>query len=216
MSAILASPPSLAEMLGDALAPRGWIRQPNEGVAPAEDAWSDQALIDAIVKRGSQHHFRALMERHKHRVHHIALSVLGPGQDAGAQDVTQDVFVRLHERLGSYRGESSFTTWLYRLAFNQAIDQQRRNKRHAGVPLELVPEPVSVAEPTDDAVMSQVRSAVNRLPQTQRIMVHLHYWLGFRMREIAEVLGCPENTVKVYVSRARARLADDLGVLSDD
>lgn len=175
------------------------------------DALSDEALVDAIVRRGSQPHFRTLVARHKQRVFHIALSVLGPGQQAAAEDAAQETFIQLHRRLSGFRGDSRFSTWLYRMAFNQAIDERRRQSRHRGLPLEAAPE---AFEPSQGAQqVGQVQDAqwlqphLEGLPRAQRVMLHLHYWLGYRVREIAEVLGCPENTVKVYLSRARQKLA---------
>ena len=180
----------------------------------ADDALSDEALVSAIVRNGSQSHFRMLVARHKQRVFHIALSVLGPQNQAAAEDAAQDTFITLYRRLSGFRGDSRFSTWLYRLAFNQAIDTQRQMRRHQGVALEQAPEPVAES----DAVLERVKdeeavalaAALAHLPQTQRIIIHLHYWLGYRVREIAEVLACPENTVKVYLSRARQRLGTHL------
>ena len=206
----------MGDLLSHALSPRGWLRYPSEARSTREDALSDQALVDAIVHRGSQRHFSTLIARHKTRVHHIALSVLGPGRQAAAEDVAQEVFIRLHDRLASFRGDSSFSTWLYRMAFNQAIDHQRRQRRHEGVPLDGLKEPGFAERADDDAVRSAIRTAVEQLGRTQRIMVHLHYWMGYRIREIAEILGCPEGTVKVYLARARNQLASALDGLEGE
>lgn len=182
------------------------------------DAWSDEALIEAIVKRGSQPHFRTLLARYKVRVHQIALSVLGPSQTAQAEDVAQEVFISLYQRLDQFRGDCKFSTWVYRLAVNAAIDFKRSNKRHAGVSLEESMLPGQAAEhgSAGGPVDARVQQALNALPESQRMMVYLYYWLELKLREIAEVLDCPEGTVKVYLKRARATLAESLGSLKDE
>jgi len=189
----------------------------DSGSAPLE-AFSDEALVAVIVRRNSPQHFRMLVARYKNRIHHIALSVLGPSRSADAEDVTQEVFISLYQKLASFRGDSGFATWLYRMAFNQAIDQQRREKKHAAEGLENVPDAGSEASGEASASAREranmVQKAVMQLPRTQQVIVHLHYWLGYRTREISELLGCPENTVKVYLMRARRALAARQGIKS--
>lgn len=107
---------------------RAQAESPLPGAA-VKDAWSDEALMEAIVKRGSQQHFRALMARYKTRVHQLCLSVLGPSQQAQAEDAAQEVFARLHQCLDLFRGDCRFSTWLHRIAINTAIDYQRQNSR---------------------------------------------------------------------------------------
>lgn len=184
------------------------------------DAWSDEALIDAVVKRGSPQHFRTLLARYKVRVHQVALSVLGPSQAAQAEDVAQEVFISLYQRLDQFRGECKFSTWLYRLAINAAIDFKRSSARHAGIAFEEFAVPAMAHENKQEGSAGQfkgeIQQALNSLPESQRMMIYLYYWLDLKMREIAEVLDCPEGTVKVYLKRARASLAESLEGLKDD
>ncbi|NNE04776.1 MAG: RNA polymerase sigma factor [Xanthomonadales bacterium] len=184
------------------------------------DAWSDEALIEAIVKRGSEQHFRTLLARYKVRVHHIALSVLGPTQAAQAEDVAQEVFISLYRRLDQFRGDCKFSTWVYRLAVNAAIDFKRVNTRHAGLAIDdasLPGVPFEIPKGSDGRKLeSGVHQALLALPESQRMMVYLYYWLELKMREIAEVLDCPQGTVKVYLKRARAALAETLGEFKHD
>ncbi len=179
-----------------------------------KDAWSDEALVEAIVNRGSQQHFRTLLARYKSRVHQLALSVLGPTQQAQAEDVSQEIFLKIYRQLKSFRGDCKFSTWLHRIAINTAIDYQRKNKRHAAQEIDEVKLPdmlVSGPESEKDSkTVNRVQLAIYQLPQTQRMMVYQFYWLEMKTREIAEVLGCPEGTVKVYLARARKVLAEQL------
>ena len=189
-------------------------------VVPRNDALSDEALVEAIVMRGSQGHFRMLLARYKVRVHQIALSVLGPSQSAQAEDVAQEVFISVFFRLDQFRGDCRFSTWLYRLAINAAIDFKRANVRHQGVSLDdaMLPGnegglPDQLDDPRAGAL---IQKAMLELPESQRMMVHLFYWLDLKVREIAEVMDCPEGTVKVYLQRARNSLAASLGGIRHD
>lgn len=192
----------------------GWqsVSDPVDSTALPEDVFSDEALVESFVRHSNQQHFRMLIARYRMKVHSIALSVLGPRRTADAEEVAQEVFVRLYQKLDAFRGESKFSTWLYRMAFNQAIDHLRRSNRQHAEPLDDVAE-ISVEETAATAHQrteraARVRAAIEQLPQSQRVITHLFYWLGYKTREIAEVIGTPENTVKVYLSRARARLAE--------
>ncbi len=220
MTTLRLNPPGALFLLLHRLAEMRQAEHGRPGPAPgAGDAWSDEALIEAIVKRGSDQHFGALMARYKQKVHHIALSVLGASRQAEAEDVAQEVFIRLYQRLDSFRGESRFSTWLYRLSFNTCMDHLRRERRFAALDLDQIDEPDSGHETTRAAEererAARVMKAVDTLPGTQRMMVRLHYWLGYRVREISEVMDCPEGTVKVYLQRARKHLAGSLGDLLD-
>ena len=184
----------------------------NESSSRPEDAFSDEALVEGFVRNSNQQHFRMLIARYQAKVHSIALSVLGPARSADAEEVAQEVFIRLYRKLDAFRGESKFSTWLYRMTFNQAIDQQRRVNRHHADSLDDIAE-ISVQESAASGHQrteraARVQAAIEELPQSQRVITHLYYWLGYKTREIAEVIGTPENTVKVYLGRARAKLAE--------
>jgi RNA polymerase sigma factor (sigma-70 family) len=187
---------------------------------PVEDPWSDEALVQAVVGRGSQQHFRTLMARYKTKVHHLCLSVLGPSQQNQAEDVAQEVFLKIYQRLESFRGDCKFSTWLYRIAINTAIDCKRKNNKFLADNIDDISLPdtmiTSAFSPEDHDSAKRVQLAVQSLPQTQNMMVYQFYWLGLKTREIAEVLDCPEGTVKVYLLRARSALAETLGALKND
>jgi RNA polymerase sigma factor (sigma-70 family) len=87
---------------------------------------SDEAIVSGYLKTRDPDLFRQLLERHQGRVLRLVGSILGPFADLDAEEVTQEVFVRVHERLASFRGESRFSTWLHRLAYNRAIELRRR------------------------------------------------------------------------------------------
>ena len=162
----------------------------------------DQAAIAAIV-----------VEQQRY-VYSIAMSILHDPDDAA--DLTQDAFIRMLRALGTYRGETKLTTWLYRLVVNLGIDRLRRR----GAPAirldqeEDAPDLPSTA-PDDDVTATverrdearAVREAIARLPDAQRIALTLHYFEDLRYEDIAEIMGIPLNTVKSHIRRGKERLA---------
>jgi RNA polymerase sigma-70 factor (ECF subfamily) len=175
---------------------------------------SDEAIVSGYLETRDPDLFRVLVERHQERVLRLVASILGPFADRDAEEVTQEVFVRVHERLASFRGESRFSTWLHRLAFNRAIELRRR----ARLRFEHVPWGDLQAAPTPDgpheAVLESERERavarlVEELPDVYRSVVHLHYWMDESVEEIAGTLDVPAGTVKSYLARARARLREN-------
>ncbi len=183
------------------------LRRSLREVAPAERA----GLADATA-------FAELVAREKERVFRVALSVLGPGSEAEAEDVTQEVFVRAYRSLTSFRGESRLSTWIYRLAFNLAVDHRRRLGRRREQPdpgpLEVAPDAAPSSDPYRRARQAErsraVRRALARLPEERRAVLHLHYWMGHTVAEIGELLDLPAGTVKSHLHRAREALREEL------
>jgi RNA polymerase sigma-70 factor (ECF subfamily) len=172
----------------------------------------DEAVIAAYLRTRDPELFRVLVERHQARVLRIVASVLGPHADLASEEVSQEVFLRVHERLDSFRGTARFTTWLQRLAYNRAIEHRRRARiRLPHVSLAARPEPAS-GDPFDDAARDERRRVVarllERLPDMYRSAIHMHYWLGCSVEETAEALDVAPGTVKSYLHRARRRLRD--------
>lgn len=151
--------------------------------------------------------FDAIVAQHRDRVHRVALSVLGPGFEADAEDVAQDVFVQLLRVLESFRGESALGTWLHRVAFNLAVDRKRR-ARFRKPHLDVTETLVAGGEELDVETRRGVAAAVDRLPDAYRAVVHLHYWMGESVEEIALTLAIPAGTVKSHLHRARNLLRD--------
>lgn len=145
---------------------------------------------------------------------------------ADAADMTQEAFVRLLRSLGTYRAETKFTTWLYRLVTNICLDGLRRRGR----PVDSLDEP-AISQSGDDAQTagerladsdrwtqpesevalresaSEVRAALNELPAAQRLALTLHYFEDMRYEDIAESMHLPLNTVKSHIRRGKERLA---------
>jgi RNA polymerase sigma-70 factor (ECF subfamily) len=172
----------------------------------------DAAVIARFRETGDRAMFGVLVERYQHRVHRLVAGVLGPGTDADAEEVCQEVFLRVYRKLDLFTGEASFGTWLYRVAYNLALDERRRAKfRPTRIPLENVAEAAGPAKDPLAEILSgerrdRIAAAMNRLPDVYRTALHMHYWLELSIAEIALSLSVPEGTVKSYLFRARRLL----------
>jgi len=168
---------------------------------------SDRDLIEGC-RRGDRESFRALFETHKDKIYSIALRF--SGNEALAMDIAQDTFLKLFSSMAEFRGDSSFSTWVYRLVVNSCLDHKRRSWRL----IPIADDVVAMLRAPGDALHSLLRSemqgrvqgAVEKLPADQRIVVVLRYTEGLAYEEIAEVLGCSIGTVASRLNRAHKAL----------
>ena len=179
-----------------------------------EGGASDETLL-ARHLGGDRGAFTELLTRHERRVYGICLRMLGEPEDAA--DATQAAFLAVLRRAGSFRGSAAFSTWLYRVAMNAAIDQARRRGRSRSVPLgELIEEHTSTgARDPGDAVAASitVQGALARIPEEFRAAVVLCDLCQLPYAEAAEILEVAVGTVKSRVFRGRAALARELRAL---
>lgn len=173
----------------------------------------DEPVVAEYLRTRDPELFRVLVERHQARVFRLVTALLGPFADTDAQEVTQEVFLRVHERLASFRGEARFASWLYRLAYNRTLEHRRRARlRLPHVPVDTLEARATAGGPYEAAAERERQRRVERLleglPDLYRSIVYLHYWLDASVEEIAELLAVPAGTVKSYLSRARQRLRE--------
>jgi RNA polymerase sigma-70 factor, ECF subfamily len=177
---------------------------------------SDEALA-AAANSGDRGALEVLLARHFDRVHAICRRVTGHPEDA--LDATQEALIALTRGLHRYDGRSLFTTWLYRVATNAALDELRRRKRRPE-PAELVEDRpvggaaagVSASAPVESAVAARldVDAALATLSPEFRAAVVLRDLCDLDYAEIAEVLDVPIGTVRSRIARGRAAIADQL------
>ena len=173
---------------------------------------ADEWLVATFREAADEAAFAELVRRYRGPVFRLVVSILGQAFAADAEDVAQDVMVRVHQALPTFRGEARFGTWVYRIAFNQALNVKARARYrmpHQGDQT-LDTMPATDRDPherlQDDRRQRAVIECVNELPEVYQSALRLHYWLGASMSEIAEMLETPENTVKSYLHRARRLL----------
>jgi RNA polymerase sigma-70 factor (ECF subfamily) len=171
---------------------------------------------DALAMRastGDRHALEALLRRHADRVHAVCRRVLADPEDA--LDATQEAMIAIARGIGRFDGRSAFTTWLYRVATNAALDEGRRKARRPR-PVEVAPgssaDVVATGSP-EDAVGARldVDSALRTLPEEFRVAVVLRDLCDLDYAEIAEITGVPPGTVRSRIARGRAALGDALG-----
>src|SRR5688572_1879766 len=168
-------------------------------------------------RRGDRDALRELFDTHGARVYSIARHFFD-GDDARARDVTQDVFVKVMERIGTFEGASRFSTWLYRLTVNACLDTRRDERR-----LVLLADPPELPSTAEDAPQSyaldraetreRVSRAVSQLTPPLRAAILLRYFEGLSYEEIGEALDCPPGTVASRLKRAHEALAAALSAL---
>jgi len=158
----------------------------------------------ALAAAGDGRAFERLYRRHVARIHSLVRRMVGG--DTDADEVTQDVFVRGWERLGSFRGEAAFGTWLHRLAVNVVLNWRKgaargRQRFDDDAVVELFPGRRSAGDEAMD-----LEEAIGLLPPGARQVFVLHDVEGYRHEEIAELMGVSAGTSKAQLHRARILL----------
>lgn len=177
---------------------------------------TDELLVRRF-KDGSAEAFEVLVQRHGTRIYNLCLRILGDAEEAA--DASQDTFLAVLRKLGSFRGDAAFTTWLHRVAVNACYDSLRRKRRRPMLQIATEeggerPEP-SLPEPdhAEGVVLSvDVARALAEVPEEFRVVLVLADVQDLPYDEIAAVLEIPVGTVKSRVFRGRAALGRALGV----
>jgi len=188
----------------------------------------DEDLLLAYRAEGDRRAFEELVRRYETELYNYLRNYLGDAQMA--EDAFQATFLQVHLKCGQFEPGRRVRPWLYAVATNQAIDAQRRNRRHRMVSLDRScgtagedeeeggplmslldgheTDPVEQFESAEDG--GRVREAVDRLPELLRRVVILVYYQGLKYREAAEVLGIPVGTVKSRLHAAISKLNESL------
>ena len=180
-------------------------------------AMAEQLINGQVIEacqQGDRDAFRCLFETYKDKVFSIAVYSTG-GDRALAEDVTQQIFLKLFTAIRQFRGDSEFTTWLYRLVVNACLDERRKSRRL--IPFEMTG---AMEKPADKKpqerqyarfeVAEAVRLAISELKPAFRLPILLKYVEGLSYEEIAEVMGCSKGTVASRLNRGHSQLAKRL------
>jgi len=149
----------------------------------------------------------ALYNRYVNEIYGFAHHQIGDSSDA--EDITSETFLRMVRALRSFRGESTFRTWLYSIARNQLRDHWRRNGRAAMVPIERpIEDEVTVPSPARPEITALGQSVLARLPDNYRRVLELRVMGDRSVRDTAQAMGTTEGNVKVLLHRALRRAAE--------
>lgn len=206
----------------------GTIEQmpPRASQSDLPETWSDEELILGYQSEGDRRVFNELVHRYERELYSYLRHYVGDEQIA--EDVFQQTFLQVHLKCDQFEPGRKFRPWLYTVAINQAIDMQRRNRRHRMVSLDkqlqtgddegsgaLVDlldgngsDPLQAAEEAEES--EEVRRAVDGLPESTRQAVLLVYFQGMKYREAAEVMSIPVGTVKSRLHAAIQKLNEVL------
>ncbi|MBI4480711.1 MAG: sigma-70 family RNA polymerase sigma factor [Acidobacteria bacterium] len=183
--------------------------QDGQGTAEA------QAIADA--KQGDAAAFEALYNVHKRRVYSLCLRMIG--DPAEAEDLTQEAFLQMFRKIGTFRGEAAFSTWLHRLTVNLVLMKLRKKALWTTSLDDPGPDsedsrPMEIGSPDSTLAGSVDRltleKAIEALPPGYRIIFQLHDVEGYEHREIAGMIGCSVGNSKSQLHKARMKLRDML------
>jgi len=175
----------------------------------------DEKRIVRRIQEGDRRAFEMLLDQYETRVYRLVLRYVPSVADA--EDITQEIFLGIYRNICGFRGESSLSTWIYRVAMNHCLEH-RRKKRAECMPYEeerLLPasdwrsDPVQVT--TRRELSTELEKALEKLSPLHRDVVLLHEMQGLTYQECAKVLGVPVGTVKSRLSNAFSRLRELLG-----
>jgi RNA polymerase sigma-70 factor (ECF subfamily) len=182
-----------------------------------------QQLIDGNVieacQQGDREAFQLLFETYKDKVFSLAVYTVG-GDRTVADDVTQQIFLKLFTAIRQFRGDSEFTTWLYRMVVNACIDERRRSRRWLPWGETVAMKNPSERKPQEKQfarleVAEAVQAAIAELRPKFRLPILLKYIEGLSYEEIASVMGCSKGTVASRLNRGHSQLAKRLSHLNN-
>ena len=182
----------------------------------------DEKKLIERASSGDPSAFNRLMEQHEHRMYAVALRMCANREDA--QDCLQEAMLRVYRAIGSFKGQSSFSTWIYRITMNTCLDELRRRKNRQNTSLDGLLDmgwaPVDGGSgPEKQALMREVREkmngAIRELPDDMRAAIVLRDVQGFSYDEIAQMLEINVGTIKSRISRGREKLREKLKEYSE-
>ncbi|MDX1761707.1 MAG: RNA polymerase sigma factor [Christiangramia sp.] len=171
---------------------------------------TDQFLIDKTLE-GDTKAFGELIDRYQNYVYTIAIRILKVAEEA--EEVAQDSFIKAYDSLSTFRGDSKFSTWLYRIVYHKSLDRLKKNKRHRTVEIneEITEDSLDHIENGLEYLMKEERSRVIRdcikmLPEEDSVIISLFYFEEQSVKEIAKVTDLSEDNIKIKLYRSRKKL----------
>ena len=181
----------------------------------------NQPELVVQLQQGDESAFRKLVDEWQHMVYNTAVSIVQNEDDA--DDITQEVFVQVYQSVSSFKGDSKFSTWLYRIAVSKALDHEKKKKRKKrfgfvqslfGSSGEEQQHPVEFNHPgvqlEKKEKAGELFNALNQIPEKQRIAFTLHKLEGRSYQEVAEIMNTTLYAVESLMGRAKLNLKKEL------
>ena len=163
----------------------------------------DQTLINRVVKQGNQRAFAELVKRYQSQLRYSLRQLTG-WNEALADDLAQETFIKAYQALPGFRADAKFSSWLYRIAYNQMISHFRK-AHNREEPTDAEPEDSARDDDSGD-LQRDLAKAMATLPEGQRMALHLFLHRECTQQEISDIMGIPLGTVKTHISRGREQL----------
>lgn len=171
---------------------------------------TDQYLIDKVLN-GNTNAFGELVDRYQNFVFTIAIRILKVSEEA--EEVAQDSFIKAYDSLSTFRGESKFSTWLYRIVYHKSLDRIKMNRRHRTYEIneEITDDTLDHIENGLEFMLSEERSdiikkCIAQLPEEEAAIITLYYFEEQSVKEIAKVTDLTEDNIKIKLYRSRKKL----------
>ncbi|MDD3738408.1 MAG: RNA polymerase sigma factor [Lentimicrobiaceae bacterium] len=174
---------------------------------------NDKELIQKVVS-GDMQAFKLLVERHQEMVFRVAIGFVHSKEDA--EDLTQDIFIKVYDSLKTFRQDSEFSTWLYRITVNYSINHIRKNKKNSLLDsLETIfnkvsPDKTPIEEVEEKERDLRIKNAIDKLNPRQRTAFVLSNYEELSQKEIATIMKTSEGAVEQLLQRAKAKLREIL------
>ena len=171
---------------------------------------TDQYLIDKVLN-GDSNAFGELVDRYQNFVFTIAIRILKVTEEA--EEVAQDSFIKAYDSLSGFRGESKFSTWLYRIVYHKSLDRIKLNKRHRTYEIieEITDDSLDHIENGLEFMLSTertniIKKCIDQLPEEEAAIISLYYFEEQSVKEIAKVTDLTEDNIKIKLYRSRKKL----------
>ena len=191
----------------------------SDGDTLRKEGDTDDLLIVSQIVSGQKDLFRLLIRRYERAVYGMGLSFFRNEEDAS--DFAQEVFLKVYRSLSRFEGRSRFSTWLYKIAYNTAINGVDRKKEYQSLAEEGTGPPVSDLETPEKILLRQaakqaILEALEELPERYRICVDMFFFYDRSYQEIEAITGYPVNTIKSHVFRAKKILREKLQGITEN
>ncbi|PIF32219.1 RNA polymerase sigma-70 factor (ECF subfamily) [Flavobacterium sp. 9] len=172
---------------------------------------SDQHYIDKILQ-GETNAFAVLVDRYKNMIYTLALKMIKNKEEA--EEVAQDTFIKVYNSLGKFKGDSKFSTWIYKIAYNTCLDNLKKNKKEdLNISIDdfsahLIKTMDNALSALEDKERKQtIQNCLNLLPSEENFLLTLFYFEDQSLEEIGKIMSINANNVKVKLFRSRQKLA---------